>query len=176
MEGTQAELELEQTCIRLSWHCPSITAHRPQPIWPDIPSLISPAGNRRCELFTRDPIWLSCSPQPAAFEASDASLRVYLGAMADDLLELMKFSDTKIEANATKHRVYQPGLQTWQHEIWTRDGYDELGRGSYGVVWREEEGQTKSECFFVEYAAVPDAEARMCQKCELSNKFEKVVI
>lgn len=60
----------------------------------------------------------------------------------EDLVELTRIRETKIEPEHTIHRTYQ-GQNRWQTETWVKSR--ELGLGSYGAVWLEEERQSQSE-------------------------------
>jgi len=60
----------------------------------------------------------------------------------DDLVELTRIGETEVGPERTTHRTYQ-GQNRWQSEIWTK--IRELGSGSYGAVWLEEEAQSHSK-------------------------------
>jgi hypothetical protein len=60
----------------------------------------------------------------------------------DDLVELTRFRETEVGPERTTHRTYQ-GQNRWQSETWIKS--KELGSGSYGDVWLEEEAQSHSE-------------------------------
>lgn len=94
--------------------------------------------------------------------------------MADDLLELTRFSHTEIGRDTTTHRIYQPGLQEYRLETWTH--VEELGRGSYGVVWREKQEDSRSRVSFRSTSATLLTNAMFYQECELSNRSSSVAI
>jgi hypothetical protein len=60
----------------------------------------------------------------------------------DDLLELTRMRETEVGPERTTHQTYQ-GQNRWQSEIWVKK--KELGSGTYGDVWLEEESQSHSE-------------------------------
>ena len=60
----------------------------------------------------------------------------------DDLVELTRIRETEVGPERTTHRTYQ-GQNRWQSEIWVKGR--ELGSGTYGDVWLEEEAQSHSE-------------------------------
>jgi hypothetical protein len=60
----------------------------------------------------------------------------------DDLVELTRMGETEVGPERTTHRTYQ-GQNRWQSEIWIK--IRELGSGTYGDVWLEEEAQSQSE-------------------------------
>lgn len=60
----------------------------------------------------------------------------------DDLVELTRIRETEVGPERTTHRTYQ-GQNRWQSEIWVKG--KELGSGTYGDVWLEEEAQSHSE-------------------------------
>jgi len=62
----------------------------------------------------------------------------------DDLVELTRIRETEVGPERTTHRTYQ-GQNRWQTEIWIKS--KELGSGSYGDVWLEEEAQSRSKEF-----------------------------
>lgn len=60
----------------------------------------------------------------------------------DDLVELTRMRETEVGPERTTHRTYQ-GQNCWQTETWIKSR--ELGSGSYGAVWLEEEAQSRSK-------------------------------
>lgn len=60
----------------------------------------------------------------------------------DDLVELTRMRETEVGPERTTHRTYQ-GQNRWQTEVWIKSR--ELGSGSYGAVWLEEEAQSRSK-------------------------------
>jgi len=60
----------------------------------------------------------------------------------DDLVELTRIRETEVGPERTTHRTYQ-GQNRWQSEVWIKRR--ELGSGSYGAVWLEEEAQSHSK-------------------------------
>jgi hypothetical protein len=60
----------------------------------------------------------------------------------DDIVELTRMGETEVGFERTTYRTYQ-GQNRWQSETWIKT--KELGRGSFGDVWLEEEAQSKSK-------------------------------
>jgi hypothetical protein len=59
----------------------------------------------------------------------------------DDLVEVSRLQETTVSLHATTHRIYDR-QNKWRNEKWVKS--KELGRGSYGAVWLEEEANSQS--------------------------------
>ncbi|KAM0709107.1 hypothetical protein Q7P35_003143 [Cladosporium inversicolor] len=58
----------------------------------------------------------------------------------DDLIEVSRLRETTVSVYATTHRIYDR-QNKWRNETWVKS--KELGRGSYGAVWLEEEANSQ---------------------------------
>ena len=59
----------------------------------------------------------------------------------DDLVEVSRLRETTVSLHTTTHRIYDR-QNKWRNETWVKS--KELGRGSYGAVWLEEEANSQS--------------------------------
>ena len=59
----------------------------------------------------------------------------------DDLVEVSRLRETTVSLDTTTHRIYDR-QNKWRNETWVKS--KELGRGSYGAVWLEEETNSQS--------------------------------
>jgi len=59
----------------------------------------------------------------------------------DGLVEVSRLRETTVSPHATTHRIYDR-QNKWRNETWVKS--KEIGRGSYGAVWLEEETNSQS--------------------------------